>query len=75
MNLETIGRVLVMVSIVLFLVGLFLVGLSRLGFNQLPGDILIRRGNIRIYFPVATGLAISILLTVVLNVLIWWWRR
>jgi len=73
--MEGLGRTLIAVAVVLMVVGLILIGMGRLGIGRLPGDILLRRGNTRIYIPVVTGILISILATIVLNVLLWLWRR
>ena len=35
----------------------------------LPGDLSWRRGNVRVYAPIATSIVLSIVLTVVLNLL------
>ena len=75
MSLEGLGRALIAAAAVLLVVGLILIGMGRLGVSKLPGDILLRRGNTRIFFPIVTGIVISILATIVLNVLLWWWRR
>jgi hypothetical protein len=37
--------------------------------GRLPGDIRIERGNFRFYFPLATMLLVSLLVTIVINVL------
>jgi hypothetical protein len=37
--------------------------------GRLPGDIYIERGNFRFYFPLATSILVSILLTVILSLL------
>jgi hypothetical protein len=34
--------------------------------GRLPGDIVVRRGNFSFYFPLATSIILSILLTLVL---------
>jgi hypothetical protein len=34
---------------------------------NLPGDIVIRRGGLTVYVPIATGIVLSVVLTVVLN--------
>jgi len=44
---------------------------GRLGLGKLPGDIVYRRGNFSFYFPLMT----SILLSVVLSLLLWLFRR
>jgi hypothetical protein len=36
---------------------------------HLPGDITFRSGSVTVYFPLATSLILSVILTVVLNVL------
>jgi hypothetical protein len=45
--------------------------LSKLPFGRLPGDIYIERENFSFYFPLMTGLLIS----VVLSLILWWWTR
>jgi uncharacterized membrane protein (DUF106 family) len=37
--------------------------------GRLPGDIRIEKGNTRIYFPIVTMLLVSVLLTIVINLL------
>ncbi len=51
MELSSLGRVLVVVGLVVVALGLLLVVGGGLGLGKLPGDIAIRRGNTRIYFP------------------------
>lgn len=45
--------------------------LSRFPFGRLPGDIVIERENFTFYFPLAT----SILLSLLLSLLFWLWRK
>ena len=59
-------RWLVAIGLVLVLVGLLWPLLSKLGLGRLPGDIVIERGNVRIYFPIVTCLIVSIVLSVFL---------
>lgn len=47
----------------LMLAGLALVVVERFGLPRLPGDIVIRRGNWTFYFPIATSLLLSAILT------------
>jgi hypothetical protein len=37
--------------------------------GRLPGDISFSRGNTHVYIPLATGIVISVILTVVLNLI------
>ncbi|MBA4142703.1 MAG: DUF2905 domain-containing protein [Nitrosospira sp.] len=64
-------RLLILLGIVLLLSGLAWPWLSKLPFGRLPGDITIERENFSFYFPLTTGL----LLSVVLSLLLWWWSR
>jgi Protein of unknown function (DUF2905) len=69
-ELDRLGRVLVVIGLVVVAGGALLVLLSGLGLGRLPGDLSIRRGNTHFYFPVASSIVISILLTVVLNLVL-----
>jgi hypothetical protein len=68
-HLECMSRILVVAGLVLVVAGLVWPWVSRLGLGRLPGDILIHRGNFTLYVPIATGLLISVLLTVIFWVL------
>lgn len=59
-----VGRLVLAAGVVLVVVGLVLMLAGRL---HLPGDITIRRGGFTLYAPLATGLVVSIVLTVLLN--------
>lgn len=62
-----IGRLLIVFGIMLVVIGVVLMLLGRTGlpFGRLPGDIVYRGKNTTFYFPLAT----SILLSVVLSLL------
>jgi hypothetical protein len=64
-----IGRTLVFIGLTIVLVGVALMFLPKLGLGRLPGDISIQCGNLSFDFPLATSILLSILLTVVLNLL------
>ena len=65
-----LGRMLMIVGGLLFLVGLALTFAGRLpGFGHLPGDVAIERSNFRLYAPFGTMIALSIVLTILLNVI------
>jgi hypothetical protein len=67
--MDDIGRALVVVGLVVAAVGTLLVVADAAGLGRLPGDLVFRRGNVRIYVPLATSLILSLLLTVVLGLL------
>ena len=52
------------------MLGLILVLAGRIpGLGQLPGDITIQRGNFTLFAPITTMIIVSVLLTLVLNLL------
>jgi hypothetical protein len=70
--MSELGRFLIVVGIVIVLVGLLLLVAGRIpGLGRLPGDIYIQRGTWTLYFPLAT----SLLLSVVLSIVFWLFSR
>jgi len=68
-----IGRTFIIFGALFILVGILLQLLGKLpGIGRLPGDIYIRKGSFTFYFPIATSLAISLLLSLILS---FFWRR
>ena len=71
-SLESIGRMLVGVGIALILSGALIWLLARAGFlGRLPGDIRIERDGITCLIPVVSSIVLSVLFTVLLNIVIW----
>ncbi len=70
---QELGRTLIVIGAVLLVVGLALVFADRIPFvGRLPGDVVIKRKNFTLYFPIVTGLVLSLILTLVLSL---WARR
>jgi len=65
----SIGRILIVLGIVLVVIGVLTTFGVRVG--RLPGDIEIRGKNSVFYFPVVTCIIVS----VVLSLLMWFFRR
>jgi len=62
------GRILIFVGIVIFAVDALIALLDKaVGIGRFPGDIVVRRRNLRFYFPVTT----SIIVSVALSILFW----
>jgi len=59
-------KILVGVGILLILFDLAWLMGERFGLGRLPGDIVIERGNFRLYLPIVTSLIVSIVLILVL---------
>jgi hypothetical protein len=60
------GRLLLVAGVLMIVVGGALMLFGRF---HLPGDITLRSGSVTVYIPLATSLILSVILTVVLNVL------
>jgi len=69
--LESLGRLLIWLGGGLLLVGLLMIAAGRItGLGRLPGDIVIRRENVTVFVPLATMVLVSVVLTIVLNVIV-----
>jgi hypothetical protein len=62
-----LGKLLVIVGIAIAGIGLLV--MIGLPIGRLPGDITVKRGNFTFYFPLATSIVASILLTLLLSLL------
>lgn len=70
MGLTDVGRVLVGLGALLAVLGGVLILTGRLGLSRLPGDFSFGGDSVRVYVPLATCLLLSLIATIVLNVLI-----
>jgi hypothetical protein len=71
-----IGKVVMIAGGILVVVGLALTLFGRIPLlGKLPGDIHIRRGNFELYFPLATSIALSILVTLIFWIIARFTRR
>lgn len=75
--MDNIGRFLMIGGIVLFVVGglVFLAVKFGLPFGRLPGDIRIERDGFSFYFPLGSSILISIVLTIIINVVLRFLRK
>ncbi|HTC58168.1 MAG TPA: DUF2905 domain-containing protein [Candidatus Sulfotelmatobacter sp.] len=71
-----LGRMLIILGCVLVAVGVVLtiVGRSHLPLGRLPGDIVYRGKSTTVYFPLATSVLVSLVLSIVLYV-VGRWRK
>jgi hypothetical protein len=58
------GRTLVLIGLVIAAFGLLM--MVGLPIGRLPGDFYVKRGNFSFYFPLATSIIVSIILTLLL---------
>jgi len=68
-GLEGIGKLLVGAAVALLVIGGLFLLLSRMGLDRLPGDLTFRRGNVTVYFPIGLMILVSIIGTILLNLL------
>jgi hypothetical protein len=73
-DLSGAGRFLLVTGLVLSAIGALLMlapripGMDRLG--RLPGDFVVERGPVTVFVPIVSSLVISVLLTIVLNLIL-----
>jgi hypothetical protein len=73
MSLSDIGRLLIYAGIGLAVIGGLILLLDRLpgvSPGKLPGDFSWERGNVRFFLPVGTMILISIVLTIIVNIIL-----
>ena len=58
------GKTLVLVGLAIAAVGVFV--MLGVPFGRLPGDFVVRRGSFSFYFPLATSIVVSLVLTILL---------
>lgn len=69
--MESLSRTLMLFGIILFLIGggMYLAAKFGIPLGRLPGDIRIEGENGSFYFPLTTSVLVSVLLTIVLNLI------
>ena len=65
----SLGKMFLFIGLIMVVLGgIMLAGGKLFGLGRLPGDIYIQKGNYSFYFPVMTGIILSILLTIIINI-------
>lgn len=60
------GKALIVIGIVIVIVGIIVTFSPKIPYiGRLPGDILIKKENFTLYFPLATSVIVSIILSVI----------
>ena len=70
MALGDVGKLLLIVGAVILVIGGVLILLTRAGVTQLPGSISVSTGSFSFFFPVAFCIVVSVVLTVVINLIV-----
>jgi hypothetical protein len=72
MMLHELGKTLIVFGIILAAAGALLMAANKVPWlGRLPGDILIRRKDFAFYFPLATSIVVSM----ILSFIFWLWSR
>ena len=66
-DFSSLAKMIIGIGIFLLIVGGLMLLLGKVGFGKLPGDIYIKKDNFTFYFPLVSGLLISLVLTVIAN--------
>lgn len=70
MNLENFGKIFLIFGIILIITGVIFILAGKIPFlGKLPGDIYIKKENFAFYFPITTAILISIILSLILNII------
>jgi len=74
--MQDMGKMLIIFGFFILLIGvaLYFAGKGGISFGHLPGDIVIRKKNVVIIFPIVSMLILSLVLSIVLNLLGRWFR-
>jgi hypothetical protein len=63
--IPAMARFLILLGLAILLVGLLWPYLARIGLGRLPGDFVIQRENVTLYFPLMTCLLLSLLFSLI----------
>ena len=74
MMMNNAGKYIIAAGVLLVVVGLVVVIGGRFGLGQLPGDVSMRRGNTSFHFPVVSSIIVSVVLTILLNIVLRFFR-
>ena len=61
-----VQRFLIVAGLVVLFAGLLWPLVAKVGLGRLPGDFIVERENMTFYFPLATGILISLVLSLLL---------
>ena len=75
-SMDTLGKILLITGGVVTLLGLLLIFSQHIPFwGKMPGDIFIKKDNFSFFFPIVTFLLISVILTIIINIVLYFWHK
>lgn len=69
------GFILLLIGGAVYLIAKYGPPLDKIPLGQLPGDIRIQRGNYSCFFPIVTSILLSVVLTILLNLIVRYFNR
>lgn len=76
MNLEDLGKIILLFAVILLLTGGIIYFLGKItGLEHLPGDIHYQKDNFSFYFPLGAGIIASIVITIIINLVLFFLRH
>lgn len=74
--MQSIGKYLIVFGSVILIAGIILAFFPKLNFfGRLPGDITVKKENFSLYFPAATSIVLSVLLTLIFWIINYFMRK
>jgi hypothetical protein len=67
MDLSALGKIVLVLGLALGAVGLLLIAVGKGLLPHLPGDFSFKVGSLRVFFPLATSIVLSVVLTLLVN--------
>ncbi|MEL0103913.1 MAG: DUF2905 domain-containing protein [Gammaproteobacteria bacterium] len=62
------SKILITLGVIFLLLGILYPYLASLGLGRLPGDIIIKKNNFNLYFPITSAIIISILISIIMKI-------
>ncbi|MEL0258429.1 MAG: DUF2905 domain-containing protein [Gammaproteobacteria bacterium] len=62
------SKILIILGVIFLLLGILYPYLANLGIGRLPGDIVIKKNNFNLYFPITSAIIISILISIIMKI-------
>ncbi len=76
MNIDLIGKLLLVIGGLIVFIGLLLIFNQQIPFfGKLPGDIFVKKDNFSFFFPIVTFLIISVVLTIIINLVLYFLKK
>jgi Protein of unknown function (DUF2905) len=73
---QSIGKYFIVFGAAALLAGIILTFFPKLNFfSKLPGDIVLKKENFSLYFPVVTSIVLSVVLTLILWIINYFFKR